>query len=409
MKLKILFILLIFTTLIAYSRPTIKVLVNGGSQYTDNSEVSIDIFLEGIQKDLYKLNDQEIEAQQPIKMSISDMKYPVKKTWLPFQNEYTYVLNSQEGQYTIYVEVMFVDGSIRTGQDAITIDRTAPESGSILILPRKDTKEKFIVDLKLGAISAEYVKISNKPDLFDVPWRLFKRKIDAWQLTPPQDGLHTVYVSFKDVAGNQTSTFSSFITIDREGPLGGGIEVNKGNNFFNRYDRKLDVELVAREATFMTISQEKDFPNEKWIPYQKHFFWTLQGEEGIKRIYVKYKDDNNNQTGVLADSIIFDITAPIGSIVINDDNEETQHYDKLVNLKIAADPGTKLMMISNSSGFVGAKWQLVRKEIHDWKLEGEENGLRHVYIRFQDRAGNTSATFKDSITLKRKKESSIKE
>jgi hypothetical protein len=53
----------------------------------------------------------------------------------------------------------------------------------------------------------------------------------------------------------------------------------------------------------MAISNDSDFSGGSWENYGTSKTWQLSGENGIKTVYVKFKDTSNNTSSVVSDSI----------------------------------------------------------------------------------------------------------
>lgn len=62
-----------------------------------------------------------------------------------------------------------------------------------------------------------------------------------------------------------------------------------------------------------------------WIPYDTAYCWQMLDGEGINNICIKYKLDGSIVTPEYSDVIQYDITAPSGSFVINDDDKFTNN------------------------------------------------------------------------------------
>ena len=151
----------------------------------------------------------------------------------------------------------------------------------------------------------------------------------------------------------------------------------------------------------MAFSEDTTLANLSYLPYHTEAEYTLSEGDGKKTIYAWFKDKANNVSTVVADDIVLDVTAPKdGLIIINGGAKETDDINKFVQLKISA-TDAQLMQISNLSSFSGARWQLYEPEVRNWRLAGEEDGLRSVYVRFKDKAGNVSRPFKSDIILSR--------
>ena len=133
-----------------------------------------------------------------------------------------------------------------------------------------------------------------------------------------------------------------------------------------------------------------------WESYASTKSWTLPSGDGLKTVYVKYKDNADNVSTPYTDTITLDTTAPDGSISINDG--ATYATSQSVNLTLSADDetsGISQMRFSND----GSNWS--GWESYDtsksWTLSAGD-GTKTVYVQYRDNAGNTG-TYTDTITL----------
>ena len=98
-------------------------------------------------------------------------------------------------------------------------------------------------------------------------------------------------------------------------------------------------------------------------------------------------------------SIIYDNTAPTGTVTINSGDSHTS--DVNVTLALTADAGTgsgvSQMMISNDNGFSGAAWEAFQSP-RAWTLNTGD-GTKFVYVKFRDGVGKESISYNDSIIL----------
>jgi len=93
-----------------------------------------------------------------------------------------------------------------------------------------------------------------------------------------------------------------------------------------------------------------------------------------------------------------DEISPTGSVVINDG--DTYAPSNVVTLTLAADDigtGVNQVMIANDSSFGGAAWTTYTASLI-WTLTAGE-GVKTVYVRFRDRAGNVSELYNDTIEV----------
>jgi hypothetical protein len=260
----------------------------------------------------------------------------------------------------------------------------------------------MVVDLSVSAVDAKYVKISNQSNFYGHRWRIFKdNEVPDWELEPGDDGPRTVYVKFRDAAGNESEVVHDQIIIDRTAPFDGSLVVNNGEQYTTAQNKEIQLEIFAREADSLLISQQADFGDARWEPYITSKRLTLEGEDGKKTVFLKFKDLAGNESPVFSGEVILDTTPPKDcTVLINGGAETTNQIDKMVTLNISA-PDAKYMLISNSPTLQDGRWTGVEPIVENWQLDAEKDGMRTIYVKFKDEAGNISSTFKASIMLER--------
>lgn len=313
-------------------------------------------------------------------------------------------LSENDGKKTVYVQYKLASGEeTEVFSDDILLDTQAPTDISIEfdIDGEYFTDPSMKVPVFITAKGAKYMKLSNSSSFYGAKWTIFKEEIEDWVLEAGDDGPRFIYARFKDVAQNESNTIKVMITVDRKAPFLCAVNINNGDKYTINQDRMVDLELTARGADFMMISVDEKFSDAKWQPYESSLKYQLDEEDGEKTIYVKYKDLAGNESEVSSDKIIQDLTPPKECQVIMDGGAETtSETNKLVTLQLTTTDDTEFVMISNTEHLYGAKWQLYKPSVR-WKLAGEDDGERTVYVKYKDKAGNVSGIFSDSIMLQR--------
>jgi hypothetical protein len=128
----------------------------------------------------------------------------------------------------------------------------------------------------------------------------------------PADGPNTLYVQFKDEAGNVNSAdISDGITLDTTGPSG-TVSINGGAD----YAKSANVTLTISAADTYSSVDEMNLSNDSvnwagWVDYATSYPWILAGPDGANTVYVKFVDNLANVgTAMASDSIILDTAAP---------------------------------------------------------------------------------------------------
>ncbi|NLR91031.1 MULTISPECIES: hypothetical protein [Flammeovirga] len=325
--------------------------------------------------------------------------------WIRFQTPFNYTLSAGDGTKSVYYKFKDVDGNeSKTLMKKIILDTEPPTDIGV----KMDVPSNYLTDqnsLKVGVIlsakGAKYYQLGNTTSFHGNKWRLIQDDYVEWELTAGDDGIRKIYARYRDQAGNVSPVVSDEITVDRTAPFAGGIKINDGAKITNRQDRTVNVSFTCRQVDSMIVAQDPKFIDSKWELFNGKKTIKLTDGDGKKMIYVRYKDLAGNQTQTYSASIDIDTQAPQNiSLSINHGEKSTTDINKQVTLDIQPD-GAKFMMISNSSSFSGGKWQQASTKFENWVLKGETDGMKHVYIRFKDNAGNVSRPIRASIELKR--------
>ena len=324
----------------------------------------------------------------------------------------TWKLEGEDGRKRVYVKFKDEAGNETEAYNAsIELDRKPPSQGKVTIVTPEGTGNaisKFqTVKLQLSADGANEMQISNSYSFKDAKWLPYKTETEHTLID--DDGLKTVFVRFKDKVGNVSAIAYDKIGLDRSAPRNGYVEINDKAKYCTDINAYVTLKLYAKDAKEMMIANNKDFTDAEWQKYELFVYrWSLEGEDGPKTIYAKFRDDAQNETPPVNASIILDRQEPINvDVNINDKAVCTNSPNNRVRLKIQAQ-GAKEMMISNQKFFnPSLRWEpfsgtnnddAIPVMLKEWRLEGQ-NGIKTVYIKFRDESGNESTITSASILL----------
>lgn len=326
-------------------------------------------------------------------------------------------LDGEDGEKTI--QVYFGDeAGNRTKIPAVTkiiLDRQGPTNGLVKI---DDNKEYTInpqhkVNLKIEAKGEPFqMMISNKPDFAGATWEAYAPVKSQWTLEG-EDGEKTVYIKFKDRADNESEIFSDKIMLDTKPPVVNKFIIDSDSAYTTNPTGKVNIQIDATEAETMLLSNVPLNPLayinqpagtssawKKYSPAESNY--QLDMYEGEKTVYALFKDKAGNISKLISDKITFDKIAPSSPKIIIEDNAPwIINADKKVKLTLSADQSPAYMMISNNDKFTGASWEHFAPVKKDWILDGED-GEKVVYVKYKDKAGNTSATANAKTKMDRK-------
>ncbi|MDN5200138.1 hypothetical protein QQ008_02165 [Fulvivirgaceae bacterium BMA10] len=365
--------------------------INDGNKYTTNKEGKVTL----------KIGTRE--NPQTFKMLVSndpDFKNAEPRSFSP-RIENWQLEATEDGLKNVYLK--FVDeigneSKIRSAK--VYLDREAPIVTKVIVNEDEKWVNKEYATIKIEAEGATQMELSNSPKFSEADtWEKFATVRRNWGLLK-KDGKNTVYVRLRDQAGNISETSSDFILKDTKAPSG-KLVINDAARFTRAQDRKVKLNFsYDRDVVEMQVGNEPNFNDISWQPVTTgNSNWILDGEDGEKRVFVRYKDEAGNLSEIIASRIVLDRQAPLyPSVIINADSLFTTAFDKIVELEISAEDAD-FMMVSDNSRFEGVVWEKYGS-VKKIPLPGSD-GEKQVFVKFKDKAGNISEVASDKIILDR--------
>ena len=381
--------------------PLIAFRINDGSRYTNQTEISLEV------KSL-KLGDSLI-AEMKVGLDPSLNGVP----WVKYSPEkISLTLSGGDGEKTVYAQLRDIAGNISPVESSkIILDTTPPQDIEISINNDEkysgDEKRRVLIYIRSTEEDLEEMTFSNKSDFSDAKWEKMAGT-KKWILDGTSgDGNKTVYAKFKDRAGNMSQVYTDDIILDTQPPTQGSVVINNDSKFTK--ENQIVLKIHAKEATMVRIVSPG---KSETIPYElkdgqeyMEIVWSLDSAEGTKVVRVYFMDEAKNRTTeVIQDEIIFDRSGPAPPIItINGDTRFTNQKDGKVNIRLATrvNPQTVKLMISNHMNFEDADPQNFRDVINNWQLLAEEDGMKTIYAKLIDEAGNHSEIAQAKIILDR--------
>ena len=311
-------------------------------------------------------------------------------TWEIYRTtRYDWALPGVDGSKTVFAQFRDEAGNISSSvSDNIVLDMTAPAGCSVRINGAAGSTASTGVTLTLAATGADEVRFSND----NTTWTNWEGYITskAWTLAWGADGLRTVYVQFRDSAGNLAFA-NSGITLDTAAPAG-SMAINGGAA--KTASRNVTLNLAINGAAQMRFSNSSNFTGVSWEDYHPTKDWTLTAGEGLKTVFAQFQDAAGNSYPV-TDAIYLDPNAPLGTVAIN--NGALYTNDFAVTLNLTTNDANQMRFSNDGAGW--SSWVDYAASA-PWVLT-TSNGLKTVYVQFKDDLGNTSGSFTDTITLDR--------
>ena len=368
--------------------PTGSIVINSGATYTTTATVGLAI----------NGSDAGVGLSQMMICNVSDFS---GCSWETYNTSKLWTLSSGDGTKTVYIK--FRDTLLNESSsynDVITLDTQSP-FGSILINSGDQYSSSLNVTLTVSATDTisglSQMMICNASDFSGCSWETYSTS-KSWTLSSG-DGTKTVYVKFNDMAGNTSASYSDTISLDTQIPTG-SIYINNNASYTTSSNVNLTINGsdVGSGLSQMMVCSSSDFSGCAWESYSTTKSWALGSEDGTKTVYVKFNDLAGNVSVSYNDSIILDTQGPSGSIVMNSGNSATSNSNATITIA-SQDIGSGIfqMIVCNASDFSGCSWEPYSTS-KSWTLLGTD-GVKTVYVKFEDNAGNESPVYSDVITL----------
>jgi hypothetical protein len=267
-------------------------------------------------------------------------------------------------------------------------------------------------------------------------WIAFSSSKD-WTLDSSSDGLKTVYVKFKDQAGNISSIYGSdhSVTLDTKKPvISGSSEKDKksvlllnpykekgsSKELSSRYtdDPKIKIKFQIGDST-TTISQymvtsKKEFGNTTWktYPSDHDISYTLSEGDGIKTIRAKFKDSAGNISDTYSNTITLQTSTPkiklekIGNLNYSSTNKTytlplilSKEGLGLVTLTGSAGKENKIKLAIDNIKY--SDEPRLKSNQDSWKIANIplSKGPHSIKIYSKDKADNSSDTISFTLNI----------
>lgn len=362
--------------------PMGELIIDGGNKYTNHPtgmvklQIKHDEDVMGMQ--LTNVPDFEQAKLLPLEENIENWKLE----------------GDNDGAKTVFVRLKDKAGNFSKVYAAgIILDRIPPANCELIINnndPFVRNKNKRVA-LSLRGEGASQMMVSNQPSMENATWEPFKTAI-AWTLEGPE-GEHQVFVKFRDSAGNDSEVISKTINSDYTPPKVISFMIDGGAEFCNNPQNIVNLSFNVEGAVSMAISNQHLNDTSSigglWEKYQSGKEWKLDGEDGYKMVFCRFKDEAGNVTTEINNKIILDKVPPTeGKIGIN--NGAAWFTDKTGKGEVSLFArGAHEMMLSNNSDFKDGKWGPMSAVVKDW-IFNTSQPTTEVFARFRDKAGNVS-------------------
>lgn len=352
-------------------------------------------------------NRLHLRAEGAQYMKISNDPSFIEERWLPYDSMMLWKLPQGDGEKIVYAKFKdHVGNESEVVSGSIILDTQAPQNLSLKITSESGVRnasgtvmftndKSKLVDLQISADDAAEMMISNVHTFYKAEWQPYQTLIKGWNLQQQgADGDHIVYIQFRDKAGNVSRSLQDRIIVDTHPPVDMKFLLNDNKPITN--NEEIELTIFARGCHFMKISETKDFTSAEWEPYVTVKKWKLSGDDGMRRVYIIYKDSANNETKVVTDGILLDRKKPYDLNMILESGTKRIRGSS-VTVELHAKEANQ-MQVSLKPDFRGASWVAYDETPFQVKFTGSR-GTRKVYARFRDEAGNMTETIEGEVIL----------
>lgn len=332
--------------------------------------------------------------------------------WLPYATSASWTINSGDGNQVVYAQFRDLVGNTSPGGldifDSILLDQTSP-TGSVVINDGDEWTGSPNVTLTLAAndgagIGMGQFRVRNEDTGPWSPWIDFNTS-HPWTLLAIE-GERRVRVQYRDLLGNTSGLFSDTILLDMTPPTG-TIVINDGDVWTN--STEVSLALTADDGGGAGVAEMR-FSNDEvtwspWVPFASTHIWNLTDEDGLRSVYVQFRDAVQNTSISYVDTIQLDSTPPVGTVEITGDVfiVDGQKYSTVFDftLEIEADDGSGIgmgeMRFRNHDDDEWTPWEPYDTS-RPWTFSPED-GYNEVLAQFRDLLMNTSSPTTDTVFI----------
>lgn len=228
-----------------------------------------------------------------VEMQIDDTADLTNAPWEPYSFTTAWVPTSGDGEKTLYARFRDTAGNISdVVENAFVLDSTAP-TGDLLITPGVVGGEALTITLSLPAndtlSGVTDMRIGTSADLTTADWQPYTTEI-VWPIyltAADQEG--TIYVQYRDAAGNISAVYSDYYLVDRMPPVV-YVEVQPGETLTRQVDVLAYDELSYLET--MSISNDPLMVDGVVTqPYTDTITWEFDDRQVV---WIQIVDSNGN-------------------------------------------------------------------------------------------------------------------
>ncbi|MBI2167755.1 MAG: pre-peptidase C-terminal domain-containing protein [Candidatus Omnitrophica bacterium] len=352
----------------------------------------------------------ELRTRDAISMAFSEDDGETFTDFEPFRVAKVLALTGEDGVKTVTVRYQDQDGNLTDFEDSILLDTQAPtgsldiNSGAAYTQSRNVTATVTASD-ETSRVHEVRIKFQGQGGTYVFTWPYGQTTKNYSVTLPAGDGEKTATLTITDVAGNTSESILDTITLDTTAPTG-SVVINDDDEFTTSQDVTLTLtsDDVTAGVDQVRFSTDGGTTWTDWEDPADTKDLTLPAGDGQKEVQYEVKDKAGN-TEIFSDTIILDLDAPTGTILINDGDEFST--SQTVTLTLTQE--------DLGSGVKEVRYKVGEGDWSDWEEAAttkeieldDEDGEQTVYYEIKDKVDRTSETYSDTIILDREAPSTI--
>ncbi len=326
-------------------------------------------------------------------MRVSNDPSFVSSDWWPYEVSVQWELVNEEGERTVYVQVRDHVGNAFDASARTILDLTDPTTTVVIEGGAEATLDLSVLLAWTAhdSIGLDAFRFSSSPTFQGVDWELWTSlpgdepllqwHEDARPYTLLEgDGVKTVYLQVKDVAG-RTALVSDDIWYVSSRPEG-AISIGGGSGWSNVTEITVEVLWTGgSQAThYRAATSEDALGSVAWSPLGVGSRLTLTGPGGVKSVYAELLGPYNVTSLLFAEEVTLDLSPPTVRF-ISPEKARTESDEVRLNLSIVddLDPDPSVRWRIN-----GGEWRLYKGPV-DVRLK---EGGNVIEVEAEDAAGN---------------------
>jgi hypothetical protein len=364
--------------------PTLDLAIEGGAPFTNRLDVQVGIVA--------------AERFRTTLLQISDGPDLSAAPRLPFVPSLVWRFGEGDGTKTVYARAWDAAGNVGPVAMATIVLDTVPPVVGISMNGGAGFTGSRAVSVTLDVIDdlhATTMWIGEDPTLQGASPIPFATPT-VWTLSEG-DGPKTLFARVVDAAGNLGPISGADIVLDTTPPV---LHLRLGDGSGFTRGRSVQLTLEGTDASTiarMQVGEDPMLARAMVEPFSPTVSWLLSAGEGPKDLFARAWDAAGNPSGIVKASIVLDTTPPALAMSIVDRQMATAA--RAISVRVVASDANGLMDITlgqdpSLMGVVPVPYT----DVIGLTLTGPD-GLKVVYGRVRDRAGNVAPLASASILL----------